>query len=215
MARDEPLRTIYAELGLRVPPGLRAWERRVDRMCDAYRAYTPDAEILQVRLGARVYLFDVVQERLVCAWGVSTPAPRARDAGRMAGFPDPNAGWGRRRRAGAADRGHFIAHAAGGELDINLFPQARRLNRGWSPRGKVYRQMERWAAEHPGTFVFHQPVYADEGWIPRELVYGVLKEREGWWVERFDNTERERTIASPGPGRGRPKARRGAVAKTT
>ena len=42
------------------------------------------------------------------------------------------------------DKGHFIAHAIGGGLDMNIFSQARDLNRGISEQGKVYRLMERY-----------------------------------------------------------------------
>ncbi len=34
------------------------------------------------------------------------------------------------------DKGHFIAHYSGGPIDINLFPQHRDVNRGWSSQGR-------------------------------------------------------------------------------
>jgi len=52
------------------------------------------------------------------------------------------------------DKGHFIAHGYGGPIDVNLFPQRRDINRGWHEEGKPYRQMERYVAANPGTFVF-------------------------------------------------------------
>src|ERR1019366_8678581 len=85
------------------------------------------------------------------------------------------------------DRGHFLSHAAGGELDINLFPQRRELNRGWSPQGKVFRQMERSVANNPGTFHFHRALYDDDTWIPCRLEYGVLENDLEWWITRFIN----------------------------
>src|SRR5215510_664166 len=56
------------------------------------------------------------------------------------------------------DRGHFIAHSIGGGLDVNVFWQDRDLNRGWSPEGKIFRQMETYCQEHPGTFCFSRPI---------------------------------------------------------
>lgn len=38
---------------------------------------------------------------------------------------------------GKYDRGHFIAHLSGGPIDINLFPQRRDINRGWSVENKT------------------------------------------------------------------------------
>lgn len=80
----------------------------------------------------------------------------------------------------------IFAHASGGELDINLFPQRRDLNRGWSAEGKRFRRMEKWVAKRPGTFHVHRPLYADESWVPAWLEYAVWREG-AWWVERFDN----------------------------
>jgi len=202
----DALHAIFAHAGRSIPRALRDWHRRLDAICDAYQATTPDAHIVEVRLDARVYAFDLALERVVVAWGLSAPPERERDAGRMAGFPDPNVGWGK-RRIGASDRGHFLAHSAGGDMDINLFPQGRGLNRGWSPRGRVYRQMERYAAGHPGTFMFHQPEYSDESWIPRALVYGVLREDGRWWKERFENTDARSARAAPRSSRRRTRAR--------
>lgn len=77
---------------------------------------------------------------------------RTRDASRIRGFPGSD-----ERR----DRGHFLAHASGGGLDINLFHQNALLNRGWSPEGRRYRQMEQYAARHEGTLFFSRPIYED------------------------------------------------------
>jgi hypothetical protein len=73
-----------------------------------------------------------------------------------------------------SDRGHFLGHASGGDLDINLFPHARALNRGWPSEGKEFRRLERLAAEQEGAFFFHRPLYRDASWIPSALEYGVL-----------------------------------------
>jgi hypothetical protein len=85
------------------------------------------------------------------------------------------------------DKGHYMAHCIGGGLDVNVFSQERRLNRGWSPQGKVYRQMETYCYEQPGTFCFSRPVYADGSSVPRWLEFGLLKADQTLWVEVFDN----------------------------
>jgi hypothetical protein len=68
-----------------------------------------------------------------------------------------------------------------------VFSQERRLNRGWSPQGKLYRQMETYCYEQPGTFCFSRPVYADGSSVPRWLEFGLLKSDQTLWVEVFDN----------------------------
>ena len=57
------------------------------------------------------------------------------------------------------DKGHFIAHGFGGPIDVNLFPQRR----GWHEEGEPYRQMERYVAANPGTFVVIIIYTADVG----------------------------------------------------
>jgi hypothetical protein len=54
----------------------------------------------------------------------------------MRGFPDPNPSMRAVDASGArTDRGHFVAHTAGGPMDMNLFPQRRDLilrpEEGW------------------------------------------------------------------------------------
>src|SRR5947209_6594094 len=83
--------------------------------------------------------------RLMIVYGLSAAPDGPRDASRMRGFPDPNPSLQAVDISGArADRGHFVAHTAGGPMDMNLFPQRRDLNRGWSAQGKQYRLMERY-----------------------------------------------------------------------
>jgi len=107
----------------------------------------------------------------------------------MKRFPDVNIGV--RKVVGdhafPADRGHFLGHASGGVLDINLFPQKRDLNRGWSQEGKLFRQMERYVAMHSRLFFYHRPIYGDCTWIPMRLEYGLLMRDKQWWVEQFEN----------------------------
>lgn len=107
----------------------------------------------------------------------------------MRGFPDVNVSVRKVLDDGAfpADRGHFLGHASGGILDINLFPHRRALNRGWSTEGKRFRSMERYVTQHLGAFFYHRPQYDDVSWIPQLLEYGVLLEESKWWVETFRN----------------------------
>jgi hypothetical protein len=95
-------------------------------------------------------------------------------------LPEDIAGCGR-------EKGHFIAHCIGGGLDINVFSQARDLNRGLSAEGRVYREMEKYCHANPGTFCFSRPVYADTTSVPRWLKFGLTKEDGRLRVEVFEN----------------------------
>ena len=107
----------------------------------------------------------------------------------MRAFPDGNVGVRRVMGSNAflADRGHFLGHASGGVLDMNLFPHRRELNRGWSAEGRIFREMERFVAANRGVFFYHRPIYDDDSWIPSQLEYGVLVEDDGWWGGLFQN----------------------------
>ena len=74
----------------------------------------------------------------------------------------------------------------GGGTDINLFPQLASVNRGGE-----WRRMERYAAEHPGTFCFIRPIYKGSSWVPSELEYGIYKlppeEAFSFWGNLFKN----------------------------
>jgi hypothetical protein len=52
------------------------------------------------------------------------------------------------------DKGHYIAHCNDGQVDQNLYPQLRELNRGISQQGKLYRSMERYLATKPRHLLF-------------------------------------------------------------
>jgi hypothetical protein len=131
-------------------------------------------------------------ERVVLVFGLSAAPHGRREASRIRGFPDPNPSMQGVDASGAlADRGHFVAHSAGGPLDMNLFPQRRDLNRGWSQQGRKYRAMEQYLADHPGTFFYHRPIYADGTWVPAELELAILRPDEGWSVGLFSNRDIE------------------------
>jgi hypothetical protein len=186
----------YQPLWQRLWPGeyqaaCRAWSEDASRTwVDAYQRTCSrrPRDIVEIDIGFR-YLFDLErdgeagEERVVAAYGFSCTPAAARDSSYMRGFPIPA-----RKLPFNADRGHFASHAQGGtEQGINLFPQMREFNRGWSPRGKVFREMERSCAAHPGTFFWARPIYADASWIPRELEYGVITRDGQLWVNVFAN----------------------------
>ena len=113
-----------------------AWLARYERMC------TGPTNVLAVAVNGFDYLFDFSsdlvargllpaspgrEDRVVAAFGRSAAASEGRPSSRIAGFPGSD---------DRGDRGHFIAHAAGGGVDINLFHQDAPLNRGRSPQGR-------------------------------------------------------------------------------
>jgi hypothetical protein len=166
--------------------------RRQAAWLDAYREHTPwDTDVMEIRQDALTYLFDAAptltgadsgDDRVVAVWGHSRLAKAARDRGRQRGFiPNPPT-WSQAGR----DRGHFVAHAAGGGMDMNFFPQGAGLNRGTSDQGKVWKAMERYAVGHPGTALFVRPTYDGPTWVPATLEYGLLID-DRLWCEQFEN----------------------------
>lgn len=85
------------------------------------------------------------------------------------------------------DKGHFIAHGMGGPVDVNLFPQKREINQGWSKKGVVFRDMEKYITANPGTFVFARPIYCDNSFCPEKLEYGYIDKELNLMVEEFPN----------------------------
>jgi hypothetical protein len=188
----------YAALTAGRSPTSQTWDAFVREVLEpawlmAYRAETTwSTEIQEICLGALVFLFDAApalshmpkagDDRLVAVWGRSSRPDQKRDRARMAGLlPTPRLWSG-----SGLDRGHFVAHGAGGGLDLNLFPQLALLNRGWSRQGRLWRQLERYATRHPGTPLFVRPVYRDESWRPSVLEFGLIIE-DTFTVERFTN----------------------------
>jgi len=134
-----------------------------------YRAATPsDTELVEVTIGAITYLFDIAQQRLVGAYGTSQPTSEPRPHARIRGHPSPN-------RPGEThfDRGHTIAHTLGGGADINLVPQLHTLN-----ISKQWRAYERYAQQHPGTFLFVQLEYTDPSQRPAAFTYGLIRDQQ-------------------------------------
>lgn len=183
------LESVFLDAGRTVPRALSDWEAQIDSWCDEYRAAFGRCAVVEVKMPSSVYFFDRTHERVVIAYGIAVLPPKNRDSARMRRFPDVNVGIESHLgdRAFIADRGHFLSHGAGGELDINLFPHRREFNRGWSSDGKVFRRMETYVACHPGTFHAHRPTYDDTTWIPAVLEYRVLVDDSCWWIETFPN----------------------------
>lgn len=183
------LQRLYAAIHRPVPEALDDWAQKVGEWCRQYSAQWASANLSEINLAPAVFIFDHACERVCLAYAVSVPQLMARVSSRIRGFPkvDDSVRKVLGEKAFPADRGHFLGHASGGDLDINLFPQLRQLNRGWSTEGKRFRRMERFAASNSGTFFFHRSLYDDETWIPSRLEYGVLREDGTWWTETFHN----------------------------
>ena len=127
-----------------------------------------------------------IEDRLVAGLGMSAPAALRREAARMRGWIGPTEEFLGPDR----DKGHIFARSFGGLVDgleINLFSQARSLNRGWSLQGKMYRKMEQYCATYSDTFCFSRPLYSDETSKPTTLEFGILLPTKELWVEQFQN----------------------------
>jgi hypothetical protein len=160
-------------------------------------AATHPTNLVRLRLGTFEYICDVysdleasgeiafdqtAQDRVVAAFGISGSSnpPNARRSTRWIN-PDEHLSVTER------DHGHLIALCVGGSgLRLNMFSQSRTLNRGRSSQGKIFREMERYCAQNPGTFCFSRPIYEDSSCVPRWLEFGVLKD-SSLWIETFDN----------------------------
>ena len=161
------------------------------RWCAEYSIATSWVpQILVIAVGQLSYAFDAApalsgadgEDRVVGVWGTASRPRGDRDKTRMAGLIPVPRRWSGRQ----LDRGHFVAHAAGGGTDLNLFPQSRALNRGTSVEGKRWRALER-AYGREGTFLFVRPLYADETWVPSVLEAGYVGPDGSLHVDRFPN----------------------------
>jgi hypothetical protein len=143
-----------------------------DYICDVYS---------QLELAGSVPFDQTIADRVIGVLGTSSRAQQNRGARRI------RIGLTEELEGTLRDDGHFMAHCIGGGFDVNLFSQERRLNRGWSPQGKTYRQMEKYCHQQEGTFCFSRPIYTDGSSVPRWLEFGVLKTDDTLWVEAFEN----------------------------
>ena len=193
----DALLSAAAESGTNIPLFLRENLKR--KWCDLYFATVAHTtNIVHFKFRTFEYICDLyselettgevpynqtIQDRVVAVLGTSARAEEGRDAGRIRGWAEPTEEFVGSER----DKGHFMAHSFGGGLDVNVFSQERQLNRGWSSQGKIYRQMETYCYQQPGTFCFSRPIYADGSNVPRWLEFGLLKADQDLWVEVFDN----------------------------
>jgi len=162
---------------------------------DMYVANTQfETDIVECSEGSLIYQFDtqVVEEGDLCMKAGRLVAVYGR-VGKIAGLEFPSAKLRQRfmgpteKWIGPVDKGHFIAHSLGGSSNMNIFPQVRELNRGWSEEGKKFREMERLASQHPGMMLFNRPIYSDGTVWPRYFEFGLLKPDGELWIELFDN----------------------------
>jgi len=167
----------------------------------SYKTFSPRlTDICTVSNGSFHFIFDDTptdyedstnssiryDSRIVAAYGISSPQTLKRDDGRLRGW----IGKTEEIYGKSWDKGHFIAHSIGSAVDrneLNVYPQKRALNRGWSPQGKIYRKMERYCFENKGIFCFNRPIYLDETFRPTFLEFGVLMNDNVLWIELFDN----------------------------
>jgi hypothetical protein len=178
---------------------------------DSYKTMNPHkANVLKIQCDGFEYLFDfpselvksgelasdsAVEDRIVAVHGCSQVRLDGRQDSLMRKHPLGPVDFIRAHTANAEampklyDKGHFIGHALGGLLHINLFPQSKTINRGWSEVGKLYRKMERYCQNHPGTYCFSRPVYLGYSGHPHLIEFGVLKTDGDLWVHQFPNSE--------------------------
>lgn len=174
------------------------WEKLPDIWCEKYREMTlTEPNILKFTDNGFEYLFDfqsepaaqgitnnqVSEDRVVVVFGRSQPSHKKRDKNRMKGFLGPSS----EVFGSNYDKGHFIGHAFGGSLDVNLFPQLRDINQGLSTCGKVFQSMENHCSVNPGTFCFNRPIYCNHSWRPCMIEFGILTDEMNFWVEAFEN----------------------------
>lgn len=174
-----------------------------ERWMRAYKAITQQpTNIVGITAGSFEYLFDYSAElvakgqvsateatcdRLVAVHETSCPPEEVRNRSRMRGFPrgaaevvDPD---GRCNY----DRGHLIARSIGGGMDMNLFPQRSDVNRGRSKEGQLFRRMERFCEQHPGTYCFARPLYLGKMDHPVAVEFGLLRSDGTLWINLFQN----------------------------
>ena len=143
---------------------------------------------LSIVIDGYTFLWDETYERVVAVYGMTTSellnAVKPREKSRTAYY---YRNFVKRFGETKYDTGHFIAHSIGGRMDINLFPQKRDINRGYSKEGSIYRKMENYAKKHPETLVLSRPIYFDDTWRPFFLEYGVWVADSGLSLKVFDN----------------------------
>ncbi len=170
-----------------------SWEVHYERMVDRktwiskieYNGFAYYHDNVQFELEKAGLPRGECEDRVIGVIGRSKPTSRrdAKIASWLRGLIGPTeARWSKH-----FDKGHFVAHSLGGGTELNIFPQRRDLNRGWSEAGREFREMERYCLRNPGTLLFHRPIYLAEGFQPDALDFGLLKTDGELWVRRFNN----------------------------
>jgi hypothetical protein len=125
--------------------------------------------------------------RIVAVHGFSSIVGDPRDHARLRYHGDNLIrGYGETRKHYPFDKGHFMGHKLGGQIDNGIFAQRRDVNRGWGEHRGFF-QMERYAQANPGSFVFCRPIYGDGSSCPYYIEYGILRPDKTWWVQTFPN----------------------------
>ena len=141
--------------------------RLARRAWHAYMDSWPDGELLQFRSDDTDFWYDTFEDpdgresRAVAGWTRIPNTIAPRDVVRQRGYPlAPTL------TARGFERGHLIARASGGGLDVNLFPQAWQVNQGRSAEGREFRRLERLAARHPGALQLTRLLWTDHTNVP-------------------------------------------------
>jgi hypothetical protein len=129
--------------------------------------------LYEIDLGPFTYTFDIALKRLVSARGRSIPPTAPRDQARQKGHP---------RAPDGDHKGHVIAHSIGGGMDINIVAQKASVN-----LGRRWRQIEVFAAAHPGTAIAVHLIYNDDSDRPASFEYAFEDAKDGFRLESFDN----------------------------
>jgi hypothetical protein len=176
-----------------------------------YNKLSPQpANIHRIKISSYEYLFDysselvtlgkargneMVEDRLVAVHGKTQSAKSKRKDSILHRQPLGPIEYIEPHQRARYDRGHFIAHTLGGDLNINIFPQVTEINRGWSNDGKLYRSMERYCQKNPGTYCFSRPFYSGQSGHPFAIEFGALRIDGTLWVNVFPNCRSLEEIA--------------------
>ncbi len=123
-----------------------------------------------------------VEDRTICSYGISSI--KTCDRKKNDFFMKESE---KRKWSDDTDRGHYIAHARGGSVYGNIFPQKKELNRAISKEGKEFRKIENFLKNNQGIFCFSRPIYFDFTYRPFLLEYGYLDKNLKWMVKVFEN----------------------------
>ena len=168
-------------------------EERAAEATRAYRGRWGSDQVIDWFQGQNAfwYLFDSTPDgatdltrpanRVIAAWGYSRPDHRVGDRRVLRRFPLP------RRLGHQLDRGHLVALASGGGENVNLVPQAMKLNRGRSDAGRRWRALERICAGAEAVFLFVTVFYDNMSDIPSAFEYVVQTPDGKELIEHFVN----------------------------